>query len=337
MEHNFLHNTKITRSKINEDNAFKKSKKRNRPTGRTIGFHEEQQQILGYSDVFTNLRFVEISTRPFEHRSTTKIKLNKKGGLHRPDLTDDSPDVHQTNSEVEFVRRQKFTPTSHRLFTANQNLLHQGNISHLSSFDHVTQFSLRPPEILELFAGLGTYFRWFEIGKVMSLEAIEEGLKINVLDSMWIDGIGRRIKIRKMALGEVREHLGSAEVELAHSVTLRDYLCHVIDSGLDCELFVHDDNGEKLPIPVFSNVLPDHPNAFLLHLMLTQVSKSILSCWRAIISHSSHVCVQCDRDNSRPSWTLGTVAPSVRVWRQLGSLGQILITRNPSSRTAMPY
>ena len=135
----------------------------------------------------------------------------------------------------------------------------------------------------------------------MSLEAIEEGLKTNVLDSMWIDGIGRQIKICKMALGEVREHLASTEVELAHSVALRDYLCHVIDSGLDCELFVHQDNGKKLPNPVFSKVLTDHPNAFLLHLMLTQVSKSTVYCRCVIVLHSSYVCMQYDRDNLRPS------------------------------------
>ena len=302
MEHNFLHNTKITRSKINEDNAFKKSKKRNRTTGRTIGFHEQQHQILGYNDVFTNLRFVEISTRPFEHRSTTKIKLNRKGNLHRPDMTDDSEDVHQSNSEVEFVRRRKFTPASHRLFTANQTLLHHGNVAHSSSFDHVTQFSLRPPEILELFAKLGAYFRWFEIGEVMSLDAIEEGLKTNVVESMWIDGIGRQVKIRKMALKEVREHLAGLEVELAHSVTLKDHLCHVIDNDIDCGLFFHDDKEEKLPIPVFSNVLPDHPNAFLLHLMLTQVSAIILLCWLAIATNSRHVCYNATgtvRDRTR--------------------------------------
>ena len=136
----------------------------------------------------------------------------------------------------------------------------------------------------------------------MLLEVIEEGLKTNVLDSMWIDGIGRQIKIRKMALGEVREYLASTEVELAHSVALRDYLCHVIDSGLDCELFVHEDNGKKLPNPVFSNVLPDHPNAFLLHLMLTQVSTIILFCWLAIATNSRHVCYNATgtvRDRTR--------------------------------------
>ena len=112
MEHNFLHNTKITRSRANEISAFAKSKKRNRPTGRTIAFTEMQQQLLGYSDVFTTLEFIEISTKPFEHRSTTKIQLTKEGNVRRPDIDSDVRDVMQSCSEVEFVRNRMFSPHS---------------------------------------------------------------------------------------------------------------------------------------------------------------------------------------------------------------------------------
>ena len=41
-EETFLHNTKITGSKFNEDRAFKKSRDCTKPTGRNIAFTEMQ-------------------------------------------------------------------------------------------------------------------------------------------------------------------------------------------------------------------------------------------------------------------------------------------------------
>ena len=81
-EHQFLHNTKVTGSKINEDKVHKASRKWRHPEGRAISFPEMQQQILGYPEVAsTNLHFVRICTKPFELRSTTKLKLDSDGRL----------------------------------------------------------------------------------------------------------------------------------------------------------------------------------------------------------------------------------------------------------------
>ncbi len=56
----FLHNTKITRSRINEEKALEKSKSRKRPSGWGIAHPNMQGRILGHSDVVTDLLFVRI-------------------------------------------------------------------------------------------------------------------------------------------------------------------------------------------------------------------------------------------------------------------------------------
>jgi len=56
----FLHNTKITCSRINEEKALEKSKNRKRPSGRGIAHPDMQGRVLGHSDVVTDFIFVRV-------------------------------------------------------------------------------------------------------------------------------------------------------------------------------------------------------------------------------------------------------------------------------------
>merc|ERR1712086_725141 len=157
-EETFLHNTKITGSKMNEDRAFKKSRDFTKPNGRKIAFTEMQQQLLGYPEVMTNLRFVRIQTKPFEQRSTTSVKLQRDGSVKRP--TGNEVDSEATTSPSEKARRRKREEgVFDRFLTPSQMLLYRGRVQ----YDEVTQFSLRPVELLELCPKLCNYFRWFVI------------------------------------------------------------------------------------------------------------------------------------------------------------------------------
>ena len=70
VENKFLHNTKIGRSKANEESASKMSRSNTHESGRKTSFFEMQQQMLGYSEVMTTFNFCRICTKPLEHRST---------------------------------------------------------------------------------------------------------------------------------------------------------------------------------------------------------------------------------------------------------------------------
>ena len=60
----FLHNTKITTSKLNEDKALAMKRDSKPARGRAIGEMEMRQMILQYPEVHTNLVFENIPTMP---------------------------------------------------------------------------------------------------------------------------------------------------------------------------------------------------------------------------------------------------------------------------------
>ena len=280
-EHHFLHNTKITSSKANEDKAFKKSRDWHKPSGRAIAFTEMQQHILGYPEVMTTLRFVRICTKPFEQRPTTRVKLNENGDLIRPD----SQGVEDTQSSIPSSQRareaKQFPPE--RFMTPSQQLLSRNNGGAKSfAYDEITQFSLRPVEMLELFPKVGEYFRWFQFGdEALDANSIDEKLSLTAEECSWVDGLGRLVRLRREAMGEVKNHLlrpvdeGGLTLTRAHSLLIKDCLLEMITSAEDGnpmaeleERFVYEDNGEDLRIPVFSSVTPRTPIPFLLHVML---------------------------------------------------------------------
>ena len=64
------------------------------------------------------------------------------------------------------------------------------------SIDKVTQFSLRPPEFLQLFNTLGEYYRWFVITSKVKSDEFENKITISLSSCCWVDGLQRLIKLR---------------------------------------------------------------------------------------------------------------------------------------------
>ena len=268
VDHQILHNTKITTSKINENKAFEKSRRRDHPTGRAIAFVECVQHLLGEAEVSTTLVFVRICTKPFEQRKTTRFVLDEA-------VTED--DVASILSPTEAARMSKHFPAERR-HTVNQMLIYKGNGGKSAHYDNVSLFGLRPVELLEIFDGLEGYYRWFFVGKTLKdPDEIALLLDEDVTKCSWIDAVGRRVYLRKKAYAEVLKYLQNAERFSAverdnmeeHSKGLLEYLIRKIaDDTLD-ERFVYDDSAERdLPIPIFSSVTPHMSVPFLLHLML---------------------------------------------------------------------
>ena len=106
--------------------------------------------------------------------------------------------------------------------------------------------------------------------KTLEEPEIESLLSEDVTRCAWIDGLGRRIRLRKGSLGEVKTHLLSLDLAnlKEHSIMLRAELLRMIEDEDDKALFVFDDKGVSLPIPVFSSITPNHGVPFLLHIML---------------------------------------------------------------------
>ena len=65
----FLHNTKVTSSKMGEDKQRKQKSDSSYPQGRCISHMEMLHHMLKYPEVITNLRFTTIATTPLEFRA----------------------------------------------------------------------------------------------------------------------------------------------------------------------------------------------------------------------------------------------------------------------------
>ena len=267
-EHQFLHNTKVTRSAINEQKAWMKSRKSNNPVGRFISFNEFQHQLLGINDVFTTMKFVSIPSKPLEQRSTTKIQLDRKGNLMRPDQSAKASDVTSSITDVHAVR-EKNLPS--RQLSSNQVTILSAKNMESRSYCKISLFGVRPVELMELFPRIGDYYRWFITEeKILGCSEIQEALVMDVTKCHWIDGLGRRVKLRHAACKEVIASLNKVQQQSVkqYSWILRNHLLEILQGDKKPTTLVAEDDGMPLPIPVFSNITPRNPSWFLLHIML---------------------------------------------------------------------
>ena len=269
-EHNFLHNTKIARSEYNEEKAFEASRARNHPVGTFIAFPQMVQHLLGECDVHTNLSFVNIQTTPFEYRARSNIRMDRNGNLYCPNQNRPS-DNASTELDAFQIRNRKLGNV--RQFTPSQYRLIKPNTAKSSSYDHVTLFGLRPPEMLELFPNLGNYWRWTTASdEQLDVKELEDYLESDVRNCGWVDAIGRKITLRNSARNEVRtwlESINPVSLVSNDAKILRNHLLTLISRDDQSSKFFSGVNTERLPTAVYSNVTPNRPANFLLHVMLT--------------------------------------------------------------------
>ena len=106
-----LHNTKVIRSKINEDKAFSKERLKNHPKGRDYPHFEIRQMMMGNEEIFTNMKFISISTLPYELRPTNRIELNQKGEVVNNNNQNDNPeDSFRNKPPMQVIRQDNFLP-----------------------------------------------------------------------------------------------------------------------------------------------------------------------------------------------------------------------------------
>ncbi len=87
----FLHNTKIPTSAINEYKAFQSKRYKNHPTG------------TGYLEVTTNIPFIPNNTGPFELRTQHTVRLNQCGNVIHNNEANDVVGELYISSVVAFV------------------------------------------------------------------------------------------------------------------------------------------------------------------------------------------------------------------------------------------
>ena len=298
-----LHNTKIVTSKFNEDKAFEKERNKNHPKGRDMPYFEIRQIIMGDAEVFTNLTFISLSTLPFELRPTNSIKLDNKGNVINTNPDYDAElnvaDAYASGVPMQRARLQINLPEYHRM-TDGQMITYRNHNGKAARYDMISLFSLRPPELLSVIRNPVDYYRCCYIveDKLLNEEAVENMLSDDLRVCPWIDCLGRRIKLRELALNELLvmveknleefealdEYSEQNEFRIEMNLTVKDMIeaYQASEAGIDHDDeiwvettvadFIHVEDSEEsrnLPIPVVSNTSPTNAHQFLIHIVLS--------------------------------------------------------------------
>ena len=277
---NFLHNTKVSSSKIREDTDREARRDKKHPQGRCIGLMEMLHNMLRYPECYTDLTFVNIPTVPLELRAGIVIS------------TDKAPeDGAYTTSVSNHIRLFKQLD-QWRQHTENELLIFDDLKQSNLSIDKITQYCLRPPEFRKTIDMVGHYYRWFYIQMNSKLDSVKMDEMINqsLEVTWWVDGLQRQVKLRKIALSELMDWCDYIEndndenidgvhamievfrkifrvttidpTELSHDEAI--FLCHANEN-----LLYINEKEESLPIPVFSYIKPSMGIQFLHHILLS--------------------------------------------------------------------
>ena len=210
------------------------------------------------------------------------------------------------------VRIIKNLPMSQRM-TRNQLITFRNHGGRAASYDDISIFSLRPPELLYVFRNPVDYFRLCIIGhKVENNDKIEDLLSTNLKVCSWYDCLGRRIQLNNLGQGEVYKLVSqnmerivnneSFEYEINFNIAEfitkyerrhEELPMETIEEIENIEnIFISKSNGNLLPIPVLSDISPHNTIHFLIHVILsigsyeTEIDalnhpsfRSCLTCW----------------------------------------------------------
>ena len=285
---NFLHNTKVTGSKINEDAKKESSRDRNKPTGRKISLMEMLHVMLKYPEVYTDLKFVEVPTYPLAFRKSTGVRAKMNPSPSNTNAR--YGDTEDSASTVPYMIsvRNNASLEEWRKHTDVETTLIQDLYKTKYPLDAITRFSIRPPELRKLFNNPGEYFRWFTYSKKPVTDKFaDDSVTDDLRHSSFIDGIQYQVKIRRNAVDEVIQFINTKDLigapEEEHTaIELMLELCEAIqnisnngiDNGNQFESNIDQnivDNNSKglLPICVFSQIRPTGGINFILHILLS--------------------------------------------------------------------
>ena len=301
----FLHNTKITTSKKNEDEARAKDRSYNHPQGRAISHNEMVHLLLRYPETITNLSFVHVSTLPLEFRAgSEKREKSDTIPLHRRNRNQrDGEQVNVFNA----INDAAFTDTfiSNRIRNAIENLpewrkhteserltFESVEACHLT-VDKVSKFSLRPCELRKAFPQMREFYRFFEYIKKIKEEDFEKHVLVDINQTLLIDGLLNQVMVREEALLEIMTYL-EKEIKTPNPdkenydaikciKDLFNNINHVLQSNDDDlnedelsfkkhakkNLLISHSRFYTLPTPVFSYTRPSNGAHFILHIMLS--------------------------------------------------------------------
>ena len=170
LQYEFLHNTKIAGSAIQEQKKHAKRKDKKHPNARAISLMEVISILLGYDQIHTNIKFVHVPTVPFEDR----VGIQRPSPLQTLQRLNIVPRNRiRTLDDIDITQAIPACAVRQHLYQETNGRFHQWRT--ISSFeemtlkdqvfspvmiDSLTVFGVRPPE-LRFVSNPALYFRWF--------------------------------------------------------------------------------------------------------------------------------------------------------------------------------
>ena len=290
----FIHNSKISTSKYNEEKALDKSRQAHLHKGRALSYLQMYQMLLGYPEVKTDLIFVSVPTLPYEQRAgiekspvTSNIANSQNNAQNYKnddyDNIDDNADLTIPAHEI----RTELDLPDHRMHSESALLTLDSIFRSHVSVDRISKFSIRPPEFIGLFDNPGDYFRWFRIkSNTYTRETISMFLAGDASQANWFDGVLHSVFVRDKALKEVAEHLRSLYIDqndpkfpLCRLFLEMNRLFDIhVEFGLEDDdletwqayrKFIYQEREKHLPVPVYNYIKPTMGTRFILHILLS--------------------------------------------------------------------
>jgi predicted GIY-YIG superfamily endonuclease len=222
-------NTKITSVKHVEDGKAKLE--RRQPNGMVIGQTDAGMLALGIHQVYTDIKFIHITTVPLEERPGFDRpvpigRLVAEGIVNAPVNSIDDIDA-QTVLPSHLVRNPPYRvhPMKQwRQFLESAVMLAKDQLLSPYSIDVTTVFGLRPPELLFV-NQQENYFKWFERFDIPltkeqqknRLDSLIEYCHGNVRNDYdccaWIDATTKIVKVRAAALPSILKCIQEASFD----------------------------------------------------------------------------------------------------------------------------
>jgi hypothetical protein len=292
-----LPNQKITANRIKrqkqetEDHKerLEKSKK-----GRAFNVTEFYMMLFGYAPIMTNIKFIKITSTPYNERSARERRrkpitaLQNHSSLQGQALTAiNCIPNHKVRS-----RSSKLAPfPCWRQFTPTQIQVLEDDLESPLTLNPVTRFGIRPPE-LRFVMQQKLYFQWFHATSTVNdikkqYEYCEKHLHAHDLQkSRWIDGQMNHVCIRKLAITKILVYINSCppsdfgdesakQATKEHFQALGDAINARLPSIHQKNLisnFICEEDAEELPTIWMDNVRPTRADHFLIHILLSMGS-----------------------------------------------------------------
>lgn len=306
VEIEMLANTKVPANRIADEKKSKEKNKKNttKVQGSIIGLTQVFGHLLKSPEVYCSESFVSIPSLPLEDRrgvkTTAHFEFHKaadaKEYVHQTFDRESATGIANVDARHDSVRgREALKLPTWRQFNTNEQMILRDQLCAHVSMDNLTWFSIRPPELrcINMQRDYIQCFFWKKIYTKPPHEAgvaadtkTEHMLKNGILwDSPWIDGVERRIYIRRKGIEMIISKYGAKmcpEVKLLfhslyhkHHGTYHHYCpTHYqeqIHGNINLDTFLHKDDAHvtKLPLCVIAPIKPTRSNKFIIHLILS--------------------------------------------------------------------